>query len=89
MYNKIRKKKEIKLVIVMAKRKNGYLGFKPIRDIMESIGANVVARDAVNFLRQKLEEKVKNITVKAKAFAEHRKQQKITKEDIELVIKGI
>ncbi len=71
----------------MAKRR--YFAWSPLRAIMATVGAKIVARDAVGFLIDHLEGKALDMTVRALTFARHAKRKKITKDDISLVIKGI
>ena len=71
----------------MAKRR--YFAWSPLRAIMASVGAKIVARDAVDYLIDWLEEKSISMTTRALTFARHAKRKKITKADISLVIKGI
>lgn len=69
----------------MAKRKA--LAWSPVRDLMKSVGAQIVARDAVDMLIGYLEEKAKDITSAALKLTRHSKRTKLTKEDIDLVLK--
>lgn len=69
----------------MAKRKA--LAWSPVRDLMKSVGAQIVARDAVDMLIGFLEEKAKDITTSALKLTRHSKRTKLTKEDIDLVLK--
>jgi histone H3/H4 len=71
----------------MAKRR--YFAWSPLRAIMATVGAKIVAREAVGFLIEHLEAKALDMTVRALTFARHAKRKKITKDDISLVIKGI
>ena len=71
----------------MAKRR--YFAWSPIRRLMASVGAKIVARDAVRFLIEWLEATTIDMTKRAQVFAKHAKRKKITKSDISLVIKGI
>ena len=71
----------------MAKRK--YFAWSPLRAIMAGQGAKIVARDAVNYLIDWLENTSVSMTERALTFARHAKRKKITKADIALVIKGI
>jgi histone H3/H4 len=56
---------------------------------MATVGAKIVAREAVSFLIDHLETKSVDMTKRALTFARHAKRKKITKGDISLVIKGI
>ncbi|MHA1371125.1 MAG: histone [Promethearchaeota archaeon] len=69
----------------MAKRKA--LAWSPVRDLMKSVGAQIVARDAVDFLIKYLEEAAKDVTAKALRLTRHSKRTKLTKDDIELALK--
>ena len=54
---------------------------------MKSVGAQIVARDAVDLLISHLEELGKDITTAALKLTRHSKRTKLTKADIELVLK--
>ncbi|MFX0098080.1 MAG: histone-like protein [Candidatus Hodarchaeota archaeon] len=69
----------------MAKRKA--LAWSPVRDLMKSVGAQIVARDAVDLLIKHLVEKAETITAAALKLTRHSKRTKLTKDDIELVLK--
>ena len=69
----------------MAKRKA--LAWSPVRDLMKSVGAQVVAHDAVNMMISFLEDKAKEITANALKLTRHSKRTKLTKNDIDLVLK--
>ena len=71
----------------MAKKR--YFAWSPLRALMTSAGAKIVAKDAVDYLITVLEEETKAITEKAIIFAKHAKRKKITGADIELAIKSI
>ncbi len=71
----------------MARRR--YFAWSPLRALMASVGAKIVAREAVNYLIDWLEEKAVSMTTRALTLARHAKRKKITKADISLVIKGI
>jgi len=71
----------------MVKRR--YFAWSPLRALMATVGAKIVARDAVSFLIDHLETKAVDMTVRALTFARHAKRKKITKDDISLVIKGV
>ena len=55
---------------------------------MASQGAKIVARDAVGYLIEWLQEKSINLTTRALVLARHAKRKKITKGDIALAVKG-
>ncbi|MHA1793671.1 MAG: histone-like protein [Promethearchaeota archaeon] len=67
--------------------KKRYLAWSPVRDLMKSVGAQIVARDAVNALIKHLEEKATAITTAALKLTRHSKRIKLTKDDIELALK--
>jgi histone H3/H4 len=69
----------------MAKRKA--LAWSPVRALMKSVGAQVVSRDAVDALISFLEDKAKELTTDALKLTRHSKRTKLTKEDIDLVLK--
>ncbi|MHA1794006.1 MAG: histone [Promethearchaeota archaeon] len=69
----------------MGKRKN--LAWSPIRELMKSVGAQIVARDAVDLMIKILEEEIKDITTNALKLTRHSKRTKLTKDDIELILK--
>ncbi|MHA1699966.1 MAG: histone [Promethearchaeota archaeon] len=69
----------------MAKRKA--LAWSPVRELMKSVGAQIVARDAVDLLIKYLEERAKEITSNALRLTRHSKRTKLTKDDIELALK--
>ena len=54
---------------------------------MKSVGAQIVARDAVDLMIKALEEDIKDITTKAMKITRHSKRTKLTKDDIELILK--
>jgi histone H3/H4 len=67
--------------------KKSELAWSPIRDLMKSVGAEVVARDAVNLLREHLVDEAKELTRKALTITKHSNRMKITPSDLKLVIK--
>jgi histone H3/H4 len=69
----------------MSKKKA--LAWSPIRNIMKSVGAQIVARDAVDLMISFLEEKAKSITTDALKLTRHSKRTKLTRDDIDLVLK--
>jgi len=69
----------------MAKRKN--LAWSPVRNLMKSVGAQIVAHDAVDLLVSYLEDRAKEITSNAMKLTRHSKRTKLTKDDIDLVLK--
>lgn len=70
----------------MAKKR--YFAWSPLRALMASQGAKIVARDAVGYLIEWLQEKSINLTTRALVLARHAKRKKITKGDISLAVKG-
>ncbi|MHA1266287.1 MAG: histone-like protein [Candidatus Helarchaeota archaeon] len=71
----------------MVKRR--YFAWSPLRALMASVGAKIVAREAVSYLIDYLEKLAIDMTARALILARHAKRKKITKADIALVIKGI
>ncbi len=69
----------------MAKKKA--LAWSPVRDLMKSVGAQIVARDAVDLLISFLEDSAKDVTSAALKLTRHSKRTKLTREDIDLVLK--
>ena len=69
----------------MSKKKA--LAWSPVRDLMKSVGAQIVARDAVDLLISFLEEKAKSVTSDALKLTRHSKRTKLTRDDIDLVLK--
>ncbi|HME55140.1 MAG TPA: histone-like protein [Candidatus Lokiarchaeia archaeon] len=69
----------------MSKKKA--LAWSPVRNIMKSVGAQIVARDAVDLMIAFLEEKAKAITTDALKLTHHSKRTKLTRDDIDLVLK--
>ncbi|MHA1732550.1 MAG: histone [Promethearchaeota archaeon] len=61
--------------------------WSPIRELMKSNGAEMVARDAVDELISYLEIVAKEYTNKALEFSRHAGRKKITPEDMQLAIK--
>lgn len=70
----------------MAKKKAA-LPWSPIRDIMKSKGALIVARDAVNFMRSKAIEMIEDTTEAALKLTRHSKRTKLTRADLEMILK--
>ena len=70
----------------MAKRR--YFAWSPLRALMALQGAKIVAREAVGYLIEWLQEKSIDLTKRALVLARHAKRKKITKGDIALAIKG-
>lgn len=67
--------------------KKSFLAWSPVRDLMKSVGASIVARDAVNLMIKYLEEEATRVTSQAMKLTRHSKRTKVTKEDIELALK--
>ena len=70
----------------MAKRR--YFAWSPLRALMAGQGAKIVARDAVGYLIDWLQEKAIDLTARALVLARHAKRKKVTKGDIALAVKG-
>ena len=70
----------------MAKKR--FFAVSPVRALMAESGAKIVAREAVNYLVSVLQDKVINITNRAKELAKHSNRKKVSQADIELAIKG-
>ncbi|GAB4325312.1 MAG: archaeal histone HpkA [Promethearchaeota archaeon] len=60
--------------------------WSPIRELMKSNGAEMVAHDAVDELISYLETVAKEYTNKALEFSRHAGRKKITPEDMQLAI---
>jgi len=63
--------------------------WSPIRSLMKNIGAEIVAKDAVDVLISVLEETAKKITNAAMEFSRHARRKKLTLSDMELAIEGV
>nr|MDO8115228.1 NFYB/HAP3 family transcription factor subunit [Candidatus Sigynarchaeota archaeon] len=63
------------------------LAWSPVRNLMKSVGAQIVARDAVELLIAFMEEKAKAITSDALKLTRHSKRTKLSKDDIDFVLK--
>lgn len=61
--------------------------WKPTRDLMKSVGGAIVQKEAVDFLNSWLVDKAKEVVAKALELTHHSKRQKLTREDLELVVK--
>ena len=70
----------------MAKKR--YFAWSPLRALMAAQGAKIVARDAVGYLIDWLQEKSISLTDRALVLARNAKRKKITKGDVALAIKG-
>ncbi len=70
----------------MAKKR--YFAWSPLRALMAGQGAKIVAREAVSYLIEWLQEKTINLSARSLVLARHAKRKKITKGDIILAIKG-
>ena len=71
----------------MAKKR--YVAWSPVRALMASNGAKIVARDAVDFLVGYFTDICVEITQRAMVLAKHAKRKKVTKGDILLAIQGL
>jgi histone H3/H4 len=69
----------------MSKKKA--LAWSPVRNVMKSVGAQIVARDAVDLMISFLEETAKAITTDALKLTRHSKRTKIMRNDIDLALK--
>ena len=63
---------------------NKVFAWSPIRDLMRSSGAEMVAHDAVDSLIEHLEIRAREITGKALEMTRHANRKKLVKEDIEM-----
>ena len=70
----------------MAKKR--YFAWSPLRALMAGQGAKIVARDAVGYLIEWLQEKSVSVTERSLVLARHAKRKKITQGDIDLAVKG-
>ncbi len=70
----------------MAKKR--YFAWSPLRALMASVGAKIVAREAVGYLIEWLQNTSVDLTARALVLARHAKRKKVTKGDIALAIKG-
>lgn len=66
--------------------RENYIAIAPIRRIMKREGADLVSLDAVEFLRDTIEQKGKELVRSAVDFAKSDKRKRITKEDIKSVV---
>lgn len=60
--------------------------WSPIRELMKSAGAEMVAHDAVDSLIEHLEDRARGITMKALEMTRHANRKKVIKEDVELAV---
>ena len=58
--------------------------WSPIRDLMRSSGAEMVAHDAVDQLIEHLEDRARQITMKALEMTRHANRKKVIKADVEM-----
>ncbi|TFF98781.1 MAG: histone [Promethearchaeota archaeon] len=65
-----------------------YFAWSPIRALMSTVGAKIVARDAVDFLIEYLQEHTVDLTKRSITLAKHAGRKKVTTSDIQLAIKG-
>jgi histone H3/H4 len=68
----------------MAKKR--YFAWSPLRAIMASVGAKIVARDAVDYLIDYLQKKTIELTKQSIVYARHAGRKKVTTADIDLAI---
>jgi len=69
----------------MAKAK--IFAWSPIRELMKTNGAEMVARDAVDELISVLERQAKELTNRALEFSRHAGRKKVTAEDMNMALK--
>ncbi len=62
--------------------KKSYIAKAPVRRLMKTEGADLVAEDALLFLISKIEEEAKEVTKSAISLVKDDKRKKITAEDI-------
>lgn len=79
--------KKLKKAKKYRKAHKGGLAWAPIRRLMDQVGANIVARDAVDYLKRLLEEEIVDLTQRAMKFTELAKRKKVQADDIEMAIK--
>ena len=72
----------------MAKRKRVFAS-SPLRALMKNVGAEIVARAAVEVSLYYLEERAKELTDVALRLAKHSKRKKITADDMKLAIRMV
>ena len=70
----------------MAKKKRAF-AWSPIRRLMKSCGASIVARNAVDLLIEHLQKTATDLTEQARVFTQHAGRKKITKNDLLIAIK--
>ena len=61
--------------------------WSPVRSLMKSCGAEIVARDAVDSLLRYLEDRAKELTDMALNFTKHAGRKKVTKDDLRIAYK--
>jgi len=67
--------------------KKGFLSHNAMDKIMREVGAERVSDDAKIALADVLEQKARELSAKAKQFAEHAGRKTITEKDIQLAAK--
>ena len=67
-------------------RKKSTFAWSPIRELMKSVGAEIVAREAVDALIFYLEKRSRALTDMAIKLAKHAGRKKVSVEDIDLAI---
>lgn len=70
----------------MSKRKA--LAFAPVRNLMKSVGAQIVARDAVDLVVSATESKIKACTADALKIARNANHIKITPGDLKIAFES-
>jgi len=66
--------------------KKNYVPFSPTRNFMKKLGAEIVSRDAVNYINQFIETKAREIASESLAIVKHSGRKKVKKEDILFVL---
>ncbi|MDP3990073.1 MAG: NFYB/HAP3 family transcription factor subunit [archaeon] len=67
--------------------KKGFLSYNAMDKIMREVGAERVSDDAKIALADVLEQKARELSARAKQFAEHAGRKTITEKDIQLAAK--
>jgi histone H3/H4 len=62
------------------------LALSPIRDLMGDVGAEMVAKNAVGYLKHHLEDEIVDLTKRALQITEHANRKKVTKGDLQMAI---
>lgn len=59
----------------------------PIRELMKSVGAQIVEKSAVTEMKAQLEDAIKACTTNALKLTRHSKHTKVSRDDIDLAMK--